>query len=395
MRSPRLKLNHILTDFTDNLLASRLTRLARTAQEATTDHGVTTLFVAFGFLRWYEREDSNDELLSPLLLIPVQLARAMIESEYTLRTDEDEVLPNHCLAEPLQTLFRITCPSATDHPLDPESPDCLTSYLAAIRDRIKHVARWDVIEEAALGVFHFQKLAMWEDLGRNAQRLKENTLCRAIAGDSETAVGAPRGLPAAADLDRLVSPESTVHILDADSSQQEAIEAVKSGATSSWTVHPARERVRRSRTLSRGPCRPGKPCCSSVRKLLHSKSSNVDSINAAWGISASNCIATDPARKRSSRNWVAVSISLRRAFPIFPQLRQLSQDRQKLNDFVAELHAIRHPFGWSAFRAHGELARLDRGNCACESRSRTFQKRMPSMFDREARFLRASRTAPQ
>ncbi len=41
-------------------------------------------------------------------------------------------------------------------------------------------------------------------------------------------------------------------------------------------------------------------------------------------------------------------------------MRQLAGDRQKLNEFVAELHAVRHPLGWSAFRAHGELARLDR-----------------------------------
>src|SRR5262245_25067487 len=47
LRSPRLRETHIVTEFSDRQLAARLTRLDRTAREAETDHGVTTLFTAF------------------------------------------------------------------------------------------------------------------------------------------------------------------------------------------------------------------------------------------------------------------------------------------------------------------------------------------------------------
>src|SRR5262249_47577783 len=136
----------------------------------------------------------------------------------------------HCLAELLQSQFRIKLPTATEYPLDPENPDCLAGYLRAVAEKVKHVARWKVVESAALGVFNFQKLAMWEDLGRNAGGVKVHALCRAIAGDSTVSLEPPEGLPTAAELDRVVSPELPVHILDADSSQHEAIEAVKRGA---------------------------------------------------------------------------------------------------------------------------------------------------------------------
>ena len=101
-KSPNLRPTHLLTEFTDRQLAARLTRLARTAHEAATDHGVTTLFAAFGFLRWFEDKDSTEELLSPLLLVPISLHRETVESEFTVTMEEDDILPNHCLAELLQ-----------------------------------------------------------------------------------------------------------------------------------------------------------------------------------------------------------------------------------------------------------------------------------------------------
>ena len=71
---------------------------------------------------------------------------------------------------------------------------------------------------------------MWEDLGRNADRVKAHVLCRAIAGDTTVSLQPPDDLPTADKLDEVVPPANAIHILDADSSQHEAIEAVKRGA---------------------------------------------------------------------------------------------------------------------------------------------------------------------
>ena len=39
------------------------------------EQGVNVLFVAFGFLKWFEAEHSDEPRLSPLLLVPVCLER--------------------------------------------------------------------------------------------------------------------------------------------------------------------------------------------------------------------------------------------------------------------------------------------------------------------------------
>src|SRR5262249_19101086 len=159
------------------------------------------LFVAFGFLRWFESDDSKEEVRSPLLLVPARLERASVEAPWKVSAEEDDVLPNHTLAQLLQADFRVRLPAEKDVPLDPDQPDCLSRYLEAVQERVRDCHRWEVRDEAALGVFNFQKLAMWEDLGRNRDRIAAHDLCRAIAGDNGVALRPPPDLPGPEDLD--------------------------------------------------------------------------------------------------------------------------------------------------------------------------------------------------
>ena len=80
LHSPRLKPDHLLTDLSDRRLAARLTRLALAAHESLTEQGVAVLYVAFGLLRWFESPDSETEVRSPLLLVPVRLERDNVEA---------------------------------------------------------------------------------------------------------------------------------------------------------------------------------------------------------------------------------------------------------------------------------------------------------------------------
>src|SRR5580700_9355080 len=72
---------------------------------------------------------------------------------------------------------------------------------------------------------------MREDLGRNREHVQNHNLCRALAGDPTVALTFPSDLPRAEDLDKKVHPQETFHILDADSSQHEAVAAATRGAS--------------------------------------------------------------------------------------------------------------------------------------------------------------------
>jgi hypothetical protein len=90
-----------------------------------------------------------------------------------------------------------------------------------------------VLDEAALGTFNFQKLAMWRDLDGTRDLIAASAVCRAVAGDPDARMRLrpPSELPRADDLDRVAPPASVYHVLDTDSSQHEAIAAVTGGAS--------------------------------------------------------------------------------------------------------------------------------------------------------------------
>ena len=154
-RSSRLRADHLLTALPDKGLAARLTRLHLNSRESLTEQGVTTLYVAFGFLRWFESPDSTQEIRSPLLLVPVRLERDNIQSPWRLRADEEEVLPNHALAQRMMNDFKLRLPPADDEGADDAA--WRTGYLEAVRQCVRHDPRWAVLDEAALGTFSFQK----------------------------------------------------------------------------------------------------------------------------------------------------------------------------------------------------------------------------------------------
>ncbi|HZC77865.1 MAG TPA: AAA domain-containing protein, partial [Ktedonobacterales bacterium] len=102
--------------------------------------------------------------------------------------------------------------------------------LARIGDAIPLGMPWRIVTEAHLGVFSFQKLVMYQDLQRHDGQVLDHPLLQALGGEGPLPEDGS-GNVAGGDLDARVRPHQTFEILDADSSQQEAVIAAKSGAS--------------------------------------------------------------------------------------------------------------------------------------------------------------------
>src|SRR4051794_28651528 len=123
LKSPHLHDNHLLTDLTDRQLNARLGRLALAAREALAEQGVNVLYLAFGFLRWFEADDSDEEARAPLLLVPVKLDRDGVDAPWRLTREEDEIRGNDTLAELLRGQFQLALPQPGEGQPDPEDED--------------------------------------------------------------------------------------------------------------------------------------------------------------------------------------------------------------------------------------------------------------------------------
>src|SRR5262249_23663087 len=158
--------------------------------------------------------DSDVEIRSPLLLIPVRLERESVEAPWYLRAEDEDILPNYSLAQLFANDFRLKLPLPDQEGADTDQPAWRTAYFGEVERSVRQQHRWGVVDAAALGTFSFQKLAMWEDLGRNRDRIVAHGLCRAVAGDPTVELHPPSGLPKASELDQLTHPAQTFHILD-------------------------------------------------------------------------------------------------------------------------------------------------------------------------------------
>lgn len=163
-------------------LERRLLNLHRDARTAEEEQGVNILYLAVGFLRWYESDSSQVLRESPLILIPVELVRVDRRATFDLRARDTEIVTNLPLQERLKADFGFDLPEIEED--ESFTPD---AYFADLEDRISGRARWSLDRNGMqLGFFSFSKLLMMHDL-ETAQwpegAFEEHTVLGGLLGD--------------------------------------------------------------------------------------------------------------------------------------------------------------------------------------------------------------------
>jgi len=211
----------------DDTLSASLGRLRDRARSSISQTGVTTLFAAFGFLEWFDSDDSDRARLAPLVLVPGELHRKLDRGRYAYKFQgtEKPATTNATLTVYLRQSFGLELPTFDED----DSPE---TYFGKVTDEIcAHRKRWRVRRFLTLGLFAHSKLAIYEDLDRAlwpeghdpAAHDNIRTLL-AESGVSNTPYAENRNI----DEDEWAA-ESPVLIYDADSSQHSAIADVLSG----------------------------------------------------------------------------------------------------------------------------------------------------------------------
>ncbi len=206
---------------TENELGKALTYLYRSSRTAMEENGANTLYIALGLLKWYETKSSERPRYAPILLIPVEIIRKSAAKGYVIRSREEETMMNITLLEMLRQNFNITISGLDPLPVDDSGVNVKLIY-SIIRNSIKNQPKWDVEEQAILGLFSFNKFIMWNDIHNNSHKLIENNVVSSLMnGKIEWNVDECE--VDAKTLDNTISPDEIVLPISADSSQLEAI----------------------------------------------------------------------------------------------------------------------------------------------------------------------------
>ncbi|MGA7383133.1 MAG: DUF4011 domain-containing protein, partial [Methylocella sp.] len=218
--------NGLQTSLPAGLLHKRLHDMHRDAKAAEEERGVNILFLALGFLRWYEDEDSGVPRAAPLILLPVDLGCDGKRPAFDLKLREDDIVTNQALQERLRGDFGLALPNVA------ESEDWQpSSYFDAVANAIAAKRRWSIDANAIeLGFYSFSKQLMMRDLEPGNwpdNALVSHPLLRGLLGGGFAAE--PPVLPGEARLDEILNPADLIHVAEADSSQTRIIETVRAG----------------------------------------------------------------------------------------------------------------------------------------------------------------------
>jgi hypothetical protein len=218
--------NGLRTSLPPGLLHKRLHDMQRDAKTAEEERGVNILFLALGFLRWYEDEESGVPRDAPLILLPVSLVRDAKRSTFDLKLREDDIATNQALQERLRGDFGLALPDVAE--TEDWQP---SSYFDAVANAVAAKRRWSIDANAIeLGFYSFSKLLMMRDLEPGNwpdNALVAHPLLRGLLGEGFAAE--PPVPPEAARPDEILNPADLIHVVDADSSQTRIIETARAG----------------------------------------------------------------------------------------------------------------------------------------------------------------------
>ncbi|MFM7345782.1 MAG: DUF3320 domain-containing protein [Tagaea sp.] len=207
-------------------LQKRLLRLATDARTAEEEQGINILFLALGFVTWFEDEKSSVPREAPLVLLPVELVRNERGSMFNLRVRDDDLLTNLPLRERFKIDFGMNLPEIEE--AEDWTPE---RYFDAVENAIAHLPRWRTERNAIqLGFFSFAKLLMIHDLKPanwpEGDLVRKDLIRRLLRDGFER--DAPIFAPATR-LDDVLEPADIVQVVDADASQTIVVEEVRKG----------------------------------------------------------------------------------------------------------------------------------------------------------------------
>lgn len=225
-----LKAKRLCGDVTPDELERRLIELFRAARMSIEEGGASALYLAVGFLRWYETSKSEKALLAPILLIPVEIERKSIQHGFRLLRGADDTRVNTTLMERLRSDFGLTINGMDPLPQDESGVD-VAAILRRFREAVKEVDRWEVIDAAAIGFFSFAKFLMWRDLQERADDLMNSPVVRHLVQRDGSRFDPAFVTHAPERLDEVQSPKDCFTPLDADSSQLWSVLCAAQGRT--------------------------------------------------------------------------------------------------------------------------------------------------------------------
>ena len=353
--------NQLFTRLEKDSLQKKLKSLYFEAQEYEEEQGVNILFVALGFVKWYEDDTSEIERYAPLVLLPVELARDGAKDKFRLKPRDEDLFTNISLKLWLKEQNSIELPDIPE-----EDSWSVTDYCQQVRQAIIKEQRWEVLEnEAVIGFFSFNKFLLWRDLDPEnwpeGKSLLEHPIVQRLLmppnGNNEPD---PPIVPADELIDDYFTPQDLVYVVDADSSQTEAIQMVLSGKDLVIQGPPGTGKSQTITNIIAAAVANGKKVLFIAEKMAALNVVHDRLSKAGLGVT---CLELHS--RKATKSGVLKQIRDSIEYPDQLQVSNkafevLTESQTFLNKHAKRVNEPREPWGLNAYEVMGELAKIHR-----------------------------------
>ena len=355
LANDELKYNRLLTHYHERDLDNILSYINKNAKQAIEENGSSTLYLAIGLLKWYDRKSPDQPRLSPILLLPVELNRRSVNSKFTLKSREEETMINITLIEFLRQEYDLNLGMLEQLPTDDKGVD-VAKVMGMVRRAVMQLKGWDVEEQLVLGNFSFSKLILWKDIvvyheeilkSPMVRSLVEGKLAMQIDHDNDTD-----------EMDDLLPAEMALPI-PTDVSQMKAVFAAQKGK--SFVLHgpPGTGKSQTITNIIADALFNGKRVL-----FVAAKKAALDVVHKRLEQIGLSPFTLELHSNKSKKSDVLAQLEKSldsgrksRSFDFGQEADRLFKSRQEISGYVKELHKIR-PLGWSLFDSISALEYL-------------------------------------
>ena len=207
----------------ESALSRSVRTLTRSATTTFVDRGIWTLYAGLGMVTWVD-DQNGEPVQSPLLLVPVKIALADVNSGPRISVTDDDPQINASLVAKFDRDFGLDLGG-----IDPDAS--FAEIVAATQSVLPRKPGWGVEDRVVVSPFTFHKEAMYRDLDHNRDQLLDHELIQLLSLGPGSPAFDEVQFEAVSDstLDETPPAEKQDTILDADSSQRRSILAALAG----------------------------------------------------------------------------------------------------------------------------------------------------------------------
>jgi hypothetical protein len=345
--------SYIKTNQTLKEQQKTLRSLREKAKTAMEELGVNILYLSFGFLKWKESGKSEQFLLSPLVLVPALLTIESINDPYILSIHEYEIVINPTLKYKLENDFGIVLPEI-------EEDQDLRAYFYQIRKLISK-NKWELVEDASLSLLSFLKINMYRDIDKHKDKIRAHSVIRTISGEACTAnydVDSVNNF----DHDKQTKPVDVFQVVDADSSQQDAIVCAKKGISFVLQGPPGTGKSQTITNIIAESIADGKKVL-----FVSEKMAALEVVHRRLSMSGLEDFCLTLHSHKANKKEVLEQLrtvleftknTVKLSDEAFQKLDLLQTDKEKLNAYIDAIHTKIMPLEKTIYEVNGVLANL-------------------------------------